>query len=219
MEDEARQMAARGGADIGPRIDVAQLRQQMEASRASLMQQRAALESSDLPPHGAESPAVLSLCPDGCWLAIGASRGLRVYEWAAVRDASNYLPDPSARFDTISGSWGGESNYVYAVAWQPDGQGVFFGGLDGRIGYLDLATRTHRILCDLPGRVDVADALRRISSAPSCEEGGGAAVLSLALSTDGSSLACCVQPECLSRASVRKAPQLMIWDCAALFRQ
>jgi WD40 repeat protein len=218
MEAEAQRMASGDAEGTGFRIDVAQIRQQVEAMRVSVAQQRAALDSGGPPQQGTETPAALALSGDGRWLAVGTSRGVRVYAWDAVRAASDYLPQPAARYDSLAGPYGGETNYVYAVAWHAAGPGVFFGGTDGRIDYLDVATGAHRMLCELPGRVGMLDQLARIQRPP-YEVSGGTAVLSLGLSSDGSSLACCVQPDLLSRHAVRKPPELMIWDCAALLRR
>ena len=218
LEDQARQMTGAGGEGVGRRIDVAQFRQQMEAMRAAVARQRAALESGGLPQQGSETPAALAISGDGRWLAAGTSRGLRVYAWDAVTAAADYMPEPAARYDSLAGPYGGETNYVYAVAWHTAGPGVFFGGLDGRIDYLDIATGGHRVLCELPGGVSMRDQLARFQQSPD-DAPGGTALLSLALSTDGTSLASCVQPDFLSRDRARKAPQLMIWDVAALLRR
>jgi WD40 repeat protein len=217
MEARARRTSGTEGGPAELRIDVTELRRKMEAMKASTAARRASLEAGELPKQGSETPACLATSPNGRWLAIGTTRGVRVFAWDAVAAASDYMPDPVARHDTIRGPYGGETNYVWGVAWYKGGPGVFFGGLEGSIDYLNVDTGAHRVLCELPGRISVAEHKARIQQ-PGCEDSGGPAILSLALSTDETSLASCIAPEFFSR-NHRRPLELMIWDVAALLRR
>src|SRR5262249_11861835 len=87
------------------------------------------------------------------------------------------------------------NSYIYALAYDEPGRRVVFGGLGGTIQCLDLSTGKTCTLVDIPGRP---------------------AILRLALTGDGSALACVVHREMLAQGTNRKSPVRLFWNYAAL---
>jgi hypothetical protein len=84
---------------------------------------------------------------------------------------------------------------VYALAHDAAGNRLLFGGLEGKIGFLDLASGRSGALLDPPGRP---------------------AVQRLGLSRDRRSLCCTCQPDLLANGNKRRPALLQVWNYAAL---
>jgi hypothetical protein len=87
---------------------------------------------------------------------------------------------------------------VYALAHDAAGNRLLFGGLEGKVGFLDLATGQSGTLLDPPGQP---------------------AVQRLGLSRDRGSLCCTCQPDLLVNSNKRRPPLLQVWNYAALERR
>lgn len=124
-------------------------------------------------------------------LFVATRAGVRVYRWREVAetagdtpgtefsvDVGPPTPDPSGRPVTPGG-------HVYDLAYDHDRERLLFGGLDGRIRYLDLSGGRDGTLLEPPGRPPV---------------------LRLGLSRDRSALILTVHPGMFARGKSRRAP-------------
>jgi hypothetical protein len=143
----------------------------------------------------------LAFDPDGRRLFAGTSRGVRVYDWAELSRAERDTPEPLAAVDVppfqaeYRGGPHQREGYVYDVAHDPERDRLVFGGLDGRVHSLDLATGASGVLVEPPGRP---------------------AILSLCLSRDLGALAVVVYPDMFSNARRKRGPVAQFWSYPAL---
>lgn len=108
--------------------------------------------------QGKEQPLFLCFSPDGERLWCGTDHGTRGYAWRAVLETAGAedMPQPEWRFDpTPVDPDFPYSGAVHALEEEPEGTGALFGGYDGRVYRMDLASGKARdVLTPLPsGRV------------------------------------------------------------------
>jgi WD40 repeat protein len=153
---------------------------------------------------GTERLTCLECSPDGRLLFTGSDQGVRVYLWDELIKASESVPPAvfSIPFQPVNVSRGRATMSMPGSIWGLAHDGVanrlVFGGLDGKIGFLNLANGTSGTLLDPPGR-------------PS--------IITLGLSRDRASLACTCHPEMFAQGRNRKAPLFQVWNYASLDRQ
>lgn len=88
----------------------------------------------------------LQFTPDGKWLICGTNQGLRVFCWPNLQTTTEASPTPDFSIQAgqlppqpdepvqFAGRW------VYGLDYDPAQQRVLFGGLEGKIRYLDLTS-------------------------------------------------------------------------------
>jgi hypothetical protein len=184
---------------------IARFKQQIEQSIAQMRQQfqqrKQAGPSALTPPdRGTESVTCLECSPDGRFVFVATDKGVRVFAWDALAAATEGTPAPlfAAEAEAVAVELGhgmtAAHRMVYALAHDAAGNRLLFGGLDGKVGFLDLDTGRSGTLLDPPGRP---------------------AVQRLGLSRDRGSLCCTCQPDPLARGK-RRPPLLQVWNYAAL---
>ena len=139
--------------------------------------------------------------PDGEWLCLGTSSGAWVYPWSDVATATESLPRPAltvdagSRFvDTDHGPME-QGDYVYAIDHDPERGRFLFGGLEGRVRYVEPRSGRSGVLLEPPGRSRIND---------------------LGLSLDRSALALTIFPDSLSNALYKAGPVAQFWNYPAL---
>ncbi len=151
--------------------------------------------------RGSEIVFRLAFDSEGRRLFAGTSGGVRVYDWAEVTRAERDTPRPLVAVDLhpwVEETPDGPSQregYVYDVAHDPARDRLVFGGLDGRLRYLDLASGQSGVLLDPPGRPPIH---------------------AFCLSRDRTALAVVVDPDMFSRASRKRGPIAQFWNYPAL---
>jgi hypothetical protein len=184
---------------------IARFKQQIEQTIARMRQQfqqtKQAGPSAFTPPdRGSESVTCLECSADGRLLFVATDKGVRVFAWDALTAATESTPPPlfAAEAEAVAIEMGlgmtGTHRMVYALAHDAAGNRLLFGGLEGKVGFLDLATGRSGTLLDPPGRP---------------------AVQRLGLSRDRGSLCCTCQPDLLAQ-SKRRPALLQVWNYAAL---
>jgi hypothetical protein len=170
----------------------------LERTRAAqaVMQSPRALAEMNV--RGSEQPGIVDFTHDGESLLCGTDQGVRVYEWESVLAAAREMPKPIWSVDSpiieieFQAHRTSHTANIYALAHDIRGNRLLFGGLAGTVGFLDLESGRSGTFIDIPGRP---------------------AVLSLALSRDGSALACSVRPNFFGHD---KSGVLQIWNYTAL---
>ncbi|HEY7120570.1 MAG TPA: hypothetical protein VH475_28555 [Tepidisphaeraceae bacterium] len=131
-----REAAERGLLSLSEK-EIAKARRRMEKVFKEA-QQRLLERKARRAQEGDERPGLVYFSRDGQRLWCGTDRGLRGYEWPAVRDAAgDDMPEPRWRFDSRVPVDGG---YIYHACEEPDGRAILFAGIDGNVRRLDLAT-------------------------------------------------------------------------------
>ncbi len=152
------------------------------------------------PSQGKERVACLACSADGRFVFCATNEGVRVYDWEGFQAATESTPPPvfTAEAEAVSVEIGygmtSAHRNIYTLAHDAGGNRLLFGGLDGRVRYLDLATGRGGTFLDPPGRP---------------------AIQRLGLSRDRSALCCTCQPDPLAREKRRPA-LLQVWNYAAL---
>lgn len=178
-----RQLKRRPGSNEGA-VDFAAMKEQLDAQIEKARAQLAAGRSGTRPApsgQGNERPSCAGFTTDGRYLWCGADRGLRVYDWKALATAAgDAMPVPVRSFDVpFESEHLGVAGYVYAVAEEPGGRALVFGGLSGRVYRIDLKTGTVLELLVVPD---------------------AASVLTLSFSGDGQALGICTRPQIRPRS-------------------
>jgi hypothetical protein len=185
---------------------IARFKQQIEQTiarmRDQFQQTKQAGPSALTPPvRGNESVTYLECSPDGRLVFVATDKGVRVFAWDALTAATESTPAPlfAAEAEAVAvelghGMMTATHRMVYALAHDAAGNRLLFGGLEGKVGFLDLVTGRSGTLLDPPGRP---------------------AVQRLGLSRDRSSLCCTCQPDVLGR-NKRRPALLQVWNYAAL---
>jgi hypothetical protein len=151
--------------------------------------------------RGSESVLRLAFDAEGHRLFAGTSAGLRVYDWSEIKGAERDTPRPIAAVDlqpymeeTRDGPQQ-RQGCVYGLDHDRERDRIIFGGLEGRLRFLDLASGKNGVLLELPGRPPI---------------------LSLCLSRDRTALAVVVHPDAFSQARRRPGPIAQFWNYPAL---
>jgi hypothetical protein len=214
MEKQIKAMEAQSerGAKVPDKFKVEdvikRLRQSMEEQLARMRQDFDKRKQSGSQPVarllGSESFNCLECSPDGRLLFGATHQGVRVYSWEEIVKAADSSPPPifSTKAESISASMGSATmsmpGSIYSVAHDAASNRLLFGGLEGKIGFLDLVSGKSGTVLDPPGRPGI---------------------ISLGLSRDRASLCCACQPTLLARGKYRKPPLLQIWNYTHLARQ
>jgi hypothetical protein len=199
LHENAAKTGGKEGAEQAARMREV-MQQQLERSREDFARKKREVETGKITLPGSERIMSMEGSPDGKWVILGTSAGIRVYAWDDLAVAEEYMPEPAFKWDGTAvvvrqGMSMPGNSYIYALTYDEPGRRVVFGGLGGTIQSLDLSTGKTSTLMDIPGRP---------------------AILRLALTRDGSALACVVHPEMLAEGNNRKPPVLQIWNYAAL---
>jgi hypothetical protein len=139
--------------------------------------------------------------PDGEWLCLGTSAGAWVYPWSDVASAAENLPRPALTVDAgsrlVETDHGPmeRGDYVYAIDHDLERGRFLFGGLEGRVRYVEPRSGRSGVLLEPPGR-------SRINA--------------LGLSLDRSALAVTIDPDSLSNALYKAGPVVQFWNYPAL---
>jgi WD40 repeat protein len=141
---------------------------------------------------------------EGRYLLVATSQAARVYRWEEMARATDHLPDP---FATVAGDNSPieagrgvmlPGGTIYDLDYDPERERVIFAGLDGRVRFLDLATRHSGVLMDVPGRPPI---------------------IALGLSGDRSVLCCTCDPGMFDRGKDRRGPLVRFWNYPLLCRK
>jgi WD40 repeat protein len=139
--------------------------------------------------------------PSGEWLCLGTSGGAWVYPWSDVVRANEDLPRPALAIDagprTMETDRGPteKGDYVYALNYDHDRERFLFGGLEGRVRYVEPSSGRSGALLEPPGRSPINQ---------------------LGLSLDGSVLGLTIQPDFYSNAIHKVGPVIQFWNYPAL---
>ncbi len=207
MEEAGRRGAVPAGVSVEEMIQ--RFREQMEKTIAEMKRQHQQRQQAGaeglFPAQGAERVTTLECGADGRLLCCATDQGVRVYAWDALLSATECTPAPvfAVAPEAIAVEAGGGRATPLragprALAHDAAGNRLLFGGLDGKVGFLDLTTGRAGTLLDPPGRP---------------------AILSLGLSRDRRSLCCTYQPEPFAQGNKRKPQRLQVWNYAALNEQ
>ena len=138
---------------------------------------------------------------DGEWLCLGTSAGAWIYPWSDVASATEELPRPALTVDagsrlveTDHGSME-QGDYVYAIDHDPDRGRFLFGGLEGRVRFVEPRSGRSGVLLEPPGHWPINQ---------------------LGLSLDRSALALTIQPDYHSNALYKAGPVVQFWNYPAL---
>jgi hypothetical protein len=184
---------------------IARFKQQIEQGIALMRQQfqqrrQAGPSALTLPERGNESVTCLECSADGRLVFVATDKGVRAFAWDALTAATESTPAPlfAAEAEGVAVEFGpgmtATHRMVSALAHDAAGNRLLFGGLEGKVGFLDLATGRSGTLLDPPGRP---------------------AVQRLGLSRDRGSLCCTCQPDLLVQ-NKRQPALLQVWNYAAL---
>jgi hypothetical protein len=139
--------------------------------------------------------------PSGEWLCLGTSGGAWVYPWSEVVRANEDLSRPAvavdagSRFVETDHGPTKQGDYVYALDYDPERQRFLFGGLEGRVRYLEPRGGRSGVLLEPPGRWPIHH---------------------LGLSLDHSALGLTIQPDFYSNALYKAGPAVQFWNYRAL---
>jgi WD40 repeat protein len=180
------------------------MEQQIAEVRKTLEKQKQAASKPSAVLFGTEQVTCLECSPDGRLLFTGSDQGVHVYLWEEIAKASDSAPAPIFSIPTehINSSRGDRTmsmpGSIWGLAHDSVANRLVFGGLDGKVGFLNLANGKSGTLLDPPGR---------------------APILSLGLSRDRTSLACTCRPDLFAQGRNRKAPFLQVWNYTNLDRR
>lgn len=185
---------------------IERFKQQIEQTIAQMRQQfqqrkQAGPAALATPVRGNESVNCLECSPDGRIVFVATDKGVQVFAWEALAAATESMPAPlfAAEAEAVGVEVGhgmtSTHRMVYALAHDAAGNRLLFGGLEGKVGFLDLTTGRGGTLLDPPGRP---------------------AVQRLGLSRDRRSLCCSCQPDLLVNNNKRRPALLQVWNYAAL---
>jgi len=205
---KAIEQAARRGAPpegVGAEEMIRRFREQMEKTIAEMKRQYEQRQQAGpaglFPPQGTEQVTALECSPDGRLVFCATDRGVRVFAWDALLAAKGQTPAPvlavASEPVTVEAGRGMAVSHrigAWGLAHDAAGNRLLFGGLEGKVGFLDLVTGRSGTLLDPPGRP---------------------AVQRLGLSRDRGSLCCTCQPDLLVQRKRRPA-LLQVWNYAAL---
>ena len=174
---------------------------QMQKQVEEMHKKLSDLKAGKLPPprHGNERAMCAGFAQGGKFLWLGSNRGIRLYDWTAVRNvpADTAMPTPIHSHDPVGPADAtGFHGLISAAVEIPGRDALLFGGYGGKIQHWDLKTGDVRELTDLPD---------------------GGAIIGLSLSADGSAVGVCSRPalgETGNRTDERAVWQ--IWSYAAL---
>lgn len=207
--DAAFNRMVKSGSAATPEMLV-KMRQQMQKQLEQMRGNFARLKEGKLPPprRGNETVATVGFSRDGRWIWCGTDKGLRVYEWSAVAAATgDQMPEPRWAYPASeSGAAGSDtgntmppasSGPIYAIAEDPSGNAIFFGGFAGSLYRMDLTTGETRALATLPD---------------------GGAITGICAALDGSAIGVCSRPGMGSRPSSEADDRAVwqIWSYSAL---
>jgi hypothetical protein len=153
----SRQIPEKHRAAIIERLESSMDSRNAKATRQQLEEKLAAVWRS-MPASSTEEPWAVGFSRNGCWIWCGTERGIRVYDWlSAVKEDHAEWMHPQWTVDVPKRV--GEEGVltVCAVAEEPGGRGIAFGGDGGTVYRLDLETGEVRVVVvALPGimRVD-----------------------------------------------------------------
>ncbi len=139
--------------------------------------------------------------PMGEWLCLGTSDGAWVYPWSDVVSATDNLPAPgpdSRRWlaNRRNRPWThAAGDYVYAIDHDPERGRFLFGGLEGRVRYVEPLGGRSGVLFEPPGRWPINH---------------------LGLSRDRSAIGLTIQPDFHSNALYKAGPVVQFWNYLAL---
>lgn len=143
---------------------------------------------------GSETVELLSFHPDGTLLMCVTNRGVRAYAWDAILSATEDAPPPVFAADpepvpteSALGAAAPPMVFLYTLAHDAVGNRVFYAGLTGEVGFLNLETGESGTFLEVPGNPLIRQ---------------------LAMSKDGSALACVCHDEMVPRPRVT----LRIWQ-------
>ena len=113
--------------------------------------------------RGKEAVTCLQFSSDGRWLICGTQEGVRVFAWDRLKSSREAGPTPDLAADTDEKianeaderEVGGRR--VYAVALDETRQRVLFGGLGGKVRFLDLESGLSGDLLTIPDGLSVRE--------------------------------------------------------------
>ena len=123
-----------------------QMEQQLNAQIHTMREDHAKLGTPDWEADRVSGSAIvfrMMFDPDGEWLCLGTSDGAWVYPWSDVATATEDLPRPALTVDAGSRFVETEhgpmerGDYVYAIDHDPDRGRFLFGGLEGRVRFVE----------------------------------------------------------------------------------
>ena len=150
---------------------------------------------------GSEIVFCMMFDPSGEWLCLGTSGGVWVYSWSEVVRAAEDLLRPAlavdggSRFVETDHGPTQQGDYVYALDYDPERKRFLFGGLEGRVRYLEPDGGRAGVLLEPPGRWPINH---------------------LGLSLDHSALGLTIQPDFYSNAVNKAGPVVQFWNYRAL---
>jgi hypothetical protein len=101
--------------------------------------------------HPCENVVQVLFSDDGNLLICAMDRGLRVYCWPEVLKATEKLPCPLFSVDNDLVSFRvGMMRQTYTAQYDPVRKRVLWTGLEGKLSYLDIATKSQGMLLQLP---------------------------------------------------------------------
>jgi WD40 repeat protein len=151
--------------------------------------------------RGSERVFRLRFDTSGNRLCLATMAGVCVFAWSEILDADGDLPRPTLAVDTGGGPVDAEvgslprNGYVYDLDYDPDRDRLLFGGLDGRVHFLDLASGSSGVLLAPPAQPPI---------------------LRVALSRDRATLALTSHPDMFARSRNKRCPLLQFWDYRAI---
>jgi hypothetical protein len=183
---------------------VEELKRQFEEQIGAM---REGLARAGLPPgqaaldRGSEGIFRIRFDLSGERFCAATSGGVRVYSWNDILKADNDLPNPILAVDVAGTLVGNEhgslqaGGYIYDFDLDPDRDTLLFGGIDGRVRFVDLASGHSGILLEPPAQ---------------------APILRLALSRDRTTLALTSTPDMFARGRNKRGHLLQFWDYQAI---
>jgi hypothetical protein len=109
--------------------------------------------------HGHYEILSLKFSPDGALMFCGTTSGLVVWEWEEVLTSQKTTPAPL--FSMVPVPEASETqdrqyeNYLYDVVLDDVQNRLLFGGIEGKVRFLNLEDRSTGVLLDPPGKVSV----------------------------------------------------------------
>lgn len=181
-----------------------QMEQQLNAQIRTMREQRARIGTPEWEEDRARGSVIvfrMMFDPDGEWLCLGTSGGVWVYPWSDVVSASDDLPRPALTVDAgsriVETDHGPleQGDYVYAIDHDPERGRFLFGGLEGRVRFVEPRSGRSGVLLEPPGRWPINH---------------------LGLSLDRSAIGVTIQPDYHSNALYKAGPVVQFWNYSAL---
>jgi hypothetical protein len=181
-----------------------QMEQQLNAQIRTMREEHAKIGTSEWEADRQSGSVIvfrMMFDPKGEWLCLGTSDGAWVYPWSDVATATENLPRPVLTVDAgsryVETDHGPieQGDYVYAIDHDPDRGRFLFGGLEGRVRFVDPRSGRSGVLLEPPGRWPINH---------------------LGLSLDRSAVALTIQPDSYSNALYKAGPVVQFWNYSAL---